>query len=252
MRVKYLSSTKGFGIIELLVVVVVLAIIGAGGYLYFQQTQSEDADSSLTTQEKAELKAACKLEIDDDLLCSVFTNWGAMSNEPVTHTTTMVDAAGNKNTMVVKSDGDDYHSTMEFDGQAMESIQLANVQYTKMDGVWYKHEMSEKTEVPTELEEEDPSDQLDEVFSEEKADKVTYKRLGNEACGDTTCVKYELTYSDDSSATNYFWIEPKSQRIMRAQLKEEDGSSFDMVYKYGAVTITAPVDAKDYSEMFSM
>lgn len=251
MQMQSKKSSQGFGVIEILVVVVVLAILGAGAYLYFQQAQSNKTSDGLTNQEKAEIQAACKLEVKDDLLCSVFANWGEDSEEPVTITTT-VTSEGQTSTSVMKTEGENSHTTSSYGGEAYESILLDDVMYTKMDGVWYKQAVSSEAEASSTVPDSAEPDQVtDEIISKDEVDKVEYKKLGNEECGDETCVKYQISTKDAPEDKTYLWIDPNKNRIMRMQ-SQSDSSTFDLVYEYGPVTITAPADAKDYSEMFSM
>ena len=111
-----LSSSKGFGIIEIIVAVVVLAIIGGGVYLYVQN--QSDNGSGIFNQERKALEASCRVEIDDDLLCKVFSNWGSnLSTEPYTVTTTTKGGTGEPVNMVFKSHGENSHSISTYGGQ---------------------------------------------------------------------------------------------------------------------------------------
>ncbi len=250
MKLLY-GKSSGFGLVEILVGVAVIAMLGVGGYIYYQSTQAKDSHSGLTKQEQADLKAACKVQIDDDLLCAVFTNWSAMSKDPVTYTVSSKTADGESSSMIVKSSGDDHHSVMTQDGQTMETIQVGNTYYNKINGVWYRYNTTTPTINPEQASDH-PSSDLDSIINEDDAADLAYKNLGEEACGAITCVKYELVDKSEPDALNVFWIDAKTQRVMKTEMTEGDGSSTTTVYEYGAVTITAPEGAKDYSEMMGM
>lgn len=250
MNSKSIQTSKGFGVVEILVVIVVFALIGGGVYLYLQQAK-DSSNSNLTNQEQAEIKAACKLEIKDDLLCTVFSNWGADNEEPVTITTTAT-GEGATTTSTMKMDGKNYHTTSVMEGTSYESIVLGDTMYSKLDGVWYKQVVSSKAEASATTPDVAEPDQItNEVIDEEKINQVEYKKLGTEKCGNITCLKYQINDKESPQEISFLWIDPNKARIMRMQ-NQSDGTSFDMVYKYGSVEITAPADAKDYSEMFSM
>ena len=152
----------------------------------------------------------------------------------------------------MKMDGKNSHTVSEMDGDSYESILLDHMMYTKINGVWYKQTVESESEASSAVPDVAEPDQIaDEVVDKERADKVEYKRLGTEKCGDVTCVKYQVNDEEKPEELSYFWIDPNNARIMRMQ-SQIDGDTFDMVYLYGSVTISAPADAKDYSEMFSM
>jgi prepilin-type N-terminal cleavage/methylation domain-containing protein len=242
-----LKSAQGFGIIEIIVAVVVIGMLAGGVYIYLQG-KTETSDSGLTKQEQKALEAGCKVEIDDELLCKAFTAWGAHSAESYIATTTTSSDEG-ENVMVLKSKGENYHSSMEFNGQTMESIKVGDDVYMKLDGQWYRQDPAEPAaDSLTGPESDNPTKEVDDIFAEEKVSKTEYKKLGNEKCGGVDCVKYEIYDKDDSQSKQYLWIDPKKARVMRLQSTSADGGSYDMVYEYTSVTITAPANAKSMSE----
>lgn len=244
------KSSRGFGVIEIVVAVVIIGLIAAGAMVYLQSQKSdEDAHAGHSSAEHKEMMEHCEAEIDDELLCKTFSSWVSTSSEPYTLTSNSGVGTDNESFMTLKSHGDNSHSIMEFDGQTMESMTVDGVSYMKMDGQWYRQDPVEGDDHHMDGMDEDLTDEVDSLFEEEKAAKTEYNRLGTEACGDATCVKYEIYTTDEPDDKYTIWVDEDKARVMRMQMSDGEGGIVDMMYTYGPVDITAPADAKDMSEM---
>ena len=232
------KSSKGFGFIEIIVALVIIGMVAGGVYIYYQ-SQAENNDSGVTSQEQKALVEECKVEIDDELLCQAFTVWGSIASVPYTMT---MSAGTDEADIVYKVDGDNYHSVMRYEDRTLEAMKVGQTSYSKVGGIWY---------IDDEPEEDSSSfsEGVDKFFDKEMADRTEYKKLGQEACGDATCTKYEIATADDPEGKALMWIDEKKARLMKMQVTDTDGSKMIMEYEYGPVTITPPAEAKPMSEM---
>lgn len=121
-------------------------------------------------------------------------------------------------------------------------ISIGDTTYVKdySDGKWWK-----QTVKPEKQEEENVQEPEDfkETFLEE--DPIEYKNLGQEACGNLTCHKYEQTFGDGGTRT--FWFDTKYY-LLRREVSGFGEFSAEIIYTYDGIRISAPSPTKDVPE----
>jgi hypothetical protein len=148
-----------------------------------------------------------------------------------------------------KGDEMSMRSWQETSGKkSAEMVTIGDTTYLKdyKDNVWWK-----QVAVRNEAVESGPVDDAEPIdFKEEyteQKDTTVYKNMGQEACGDLTCYKYEQSDSANPEGVRTFWFDVKDYLLR----KEESGYgefSSSSVYEYTNISVTAPNPTKDVPE----
>lgn len=252
------KNQRGVAHIAIILAVVILAVAG-GGY-YFVTKANKDKSKDTNTSQSAEdaaaseaISAACKQEVDDEDFCRYAASVSNLYANKEAYTAVSTGSMeGTTSTSTIKSDGkgNTYISTETPQGKT-ESITLNGTTYTKSpsQNVWYR---LPKSDTPTDngVETDAPEYNFDEP-EESSGPKTIYKKLGEEACGDLTCVKYQ-TYSEDSPSDTWtVWFDKKDFKTRKTEIASS-GSKYTTTYTYEAVDISEPSpveDMPDYSNM---
>lgn len=130
--------------------------------------------------------------------------------------------------------------------KANEMITMGDTTYLKdyKDNSWWKQTAS-KEELKENVADEVVKEPIDfkEMYEEAK-DTVTYKNLGEEACGELTCYKYEQVDSASPEGKRLFWFDNKDFLLR----KEQNGfGEFTATseYSYDNINIKAPTPTKE-------
>ena len=246
MRQIYHNS--GFGLIQIVIVIAGLALIGVGGFLYYQSTYNA-SDSNLSAQQKAEAVSTCELEGEGARLCQALENIESASLGPVTYTLTMHATDGVASTMVVKKDGDNYHAVMRNGPDTDESIRVDKINYHTYDGVWYFQKDEPGQDHGRHHTNYASSDYMSELMLDLSGVGAVYEHVGQEPCGAVVCEKYEVKSQANPDLIDYLWIDSNVNRLMKYESKPTTGAITRIVYSYGSVDIKAPANARDYAEL---
>lgn len=108
------------------------------------------------------------------------------------------------------------------------------------DGQWIKYASNDpsKPEV-TDLKKEFAKGD----FKSDSGQKITYTKIGSEACGNLKCYKYQVK-DPDTPGDNFLWFDTKDYLLRRITLKDQS-SSTDMTITYATVNITEPSPTKE-------
>ena len=246
MRQIYHNS--GFGLIQIVIVIAGLALIGVGGFLYYQSTYNA-SDSNLSAQQKAEAVSTCELEGEGARLCQALENIESASLGPVTYTLTMHATDGVASTMVVKKDGDNYHAVMRNGPDTDESIRVDKINYHTYDGVWYFQKDEPGQDHGRHHTNYASSDYMSELMLDLSGVGAVYEHVRQEPCGAVVCEKYEVKSQANPDLIDYLWIDSNVNRLMKYESKPTTGAITRIVYSYGSVDIKAPANARDYAEL---
>lgn len=132
--------------------------------------------------------------------------------------------------------------------KSAELVTIGDTTYLKdyKDNVWWK-----QTAVKNNAVESGPVDEVEpldfkEEYSEMK-DTTIYKSLGQEACGNLTCYKYEQSDSANPEGVRTFWFDVKDYLLRREESGYGEFSSSSL-YEYEGITITEPTPTKNVPE----
>ncbi len=255
-RVKNPSVKKYYGKFSpllIIVLVVVVAILGGVGYFLFGRGGTGGSSlgskgNSMMTQKAKESDFAY---IDDELLRK---HMAAQANATKFKVISKSSGYGGSTTMIYDMDGDTlkYRTTSSGEGMESDMIVIDDTTYIKdfKDGKWWK-----QTEKPGEENSEIES-KMDEYMvkdaEEEETEfvKMKYNKLGEEACGDLTCYKYEEVDPNgdaESAGKRLFWFDKKDY-LLRKDLSEFGEFSSESEYYYDDVSVDKPSPTKDVPE----
>lgn len=190
---------------------------------------------------------ACQKVNKDETLCKFISSFN-LDHQSYKLTISGTDSKGTKSNTTYLTDGKGNSSiTTATSGQKTSWIIADKTGYLKNDaGQWVKFP-KEAANLPID---NSPAASLkfSSIAGEKKTVLVTkFKRLGTEKCYDFTCQKYQLVDLGNKPTANYLWINTAGDRLYRYQTRDGQASS-DMIFSYTAVNITAPANAKDFSQ----
>lgn len=232
----FYKDQRGVGHLGLILVVVVVLALGGVGYFVFTKNKGGYSNDTI----RAALENA-KCDYDDEDLCKFFTGWKALGYYDMEATT---EADGQTSTMSVKTEGDD-KSHVKLSGEmTWEVITIGSVTYTKAaDGTWWKQTQT-TADAPSYT--EDAKVAFDEPSATETADKTSYKKLGEEKCGDLNCFKYQVIDPSDTEHDSYIWFDDKDFQLRRTQTLSKDGKTkFNATFSYSDAKISEPSPVKE-------
>lgn len=234
------------GNIGLIIVIVValLAVVG-GGYIYFKNNGGAKEMLKPRVSEKD-----FSFITDPD----VRKHFAAQLNQDGYRIKSMSSGKGTTDVMEFQIKGNDvvYH-TVSYDGnkELSNMIVIGDTTYLKdpKDNMWWKQTAKttpETTGEPQERTVKDEVKQITDKYSEKEA-QVTYKKLGEEPCGNLTCFKYEEVSSQNVEAKRTFWFDTKDYLLRKEEYGFGEFKSTNE-YEYDNITITAPSPTKDVPE----
>ncbi len=175
------------------------------------------------------------------------------------------------NPMVMKSttsmkQGETTVSTTKMDGKGnMEMVSTTNGKETSamifLDKVTYAKDYKDNTWLKMtsgDVEEDKPASFIDpqavvEEFkneAEDVKDTMAIKKLGEEACGNLTCLKYQMDESTLGSST-IVWFDTKEHKTRKMETKVQ-GVTSTVEFSYENVSIQAPSPVKEMPDFSKM
>lgn len=204
--------------------VALLAVVGVLVYYFVFKGAVDTANDKETIMQKCEAQPG-----KDKDLCRFIATWKTQKE----YQATITDSAGGKTVYAVNGD----RTHIQMSGQTdYESVFDGGTAYVKKQGKWYKQDnvCGGKS-------------CASQVSFITISDDLIYKKIGKEACGDLTCLKYEATAKKDSSnqpkAT--LWFDSADYKLRHIVSKSADNSA-DAVVVYKTTVIDLP---KNYSDL---
>lgn len=233
------TSSKGAA--SPLIIIAIVAAVAIGGYFLMQKgglpTPSAPTLSQRATEKDFEF-------IEDPTLRKHFV---VQANKTDYRTKGTSPASGLILVSEVQIKGDSWsRRDIESDGpkELKHMITISDTVYLKdySDNKWWKQTIKYE-EMKEEEKPEEPKD-----FKEEYTQpNITYKSLGQEACGSMTCFKYQQYFTEDPEFKRTFWFDDKDYL-----LRKEQGGSGEFIatieYTYDGINIQAPSPTKDVPE----
>lgn len=232
-------NDQGNSLLVVVIIIVVLAVVGGVGYYVWHKKQTNNNTTTGTNSaiSKQELAAACSLT--DKNICKFYTAWKNINSYSIQSTSTV--NGQQETTNMDYSSPNKYHITIS--SPAYETITIGDVVYTKAsDGTWWKQQPSQqsaqKATSNVNVNFQDPNTNASANTS------TSYKLVGQEACGNLTCYKYQYTAPDSSNSTQYIWFDTKDFRLRKISVQSAD-TNYTATVSYNSVTVNAPANAKD-------
>ena len=220
-----------------LVWVAVLILAGAGIYLGSKGDDKTTSGQTGKTSLNKEVQNKCQSQVGDELFCKfagAFANIGAYqvtanvnSNEGATSIELASDAKGNSQ-MVLKKDG-----------QSQTLVSYNGSTYVKGpgDSAWTKYPSGDASAQIIDLKKEFVKGDFDK---NDKGEKISYKKIGTESCGNLQCWKYEVT---EPSQNGFLYFDTQNYWLRRVTISNS-ASNTDMNLTYENVSIAEPSPVK--------
>ena len=236
MKLSLKKDQRGLAHVALVALVVaVIAVIGLVAWQVSKKKKDNSSGSTGTsTVSKKEVQSQCESVIDDKDLCKFAA---AMSANDLAYTAVLSADETDGTTFTIKSDGKGNSETTTNSSEFnFNFILLDGKAYTKnADGSW---SVTASTADPA----IDPSKSLTYDFTQE--DKDAYKKVGQEACGSLTCLKYQFTDKENPDDRTLIWFDTKDHRLQKLTFSSGEVGTSTMEFTYGKVTITKPSPIK--------
>lgn len=242
---KLLKDQRGIGhVVEIVIIAVI--ILGVGGFIAWRMLSTQQGGSSNTSNSAAQTAleqaiANANCTYDDKDLCKFMTSWKLDSDVKV-DATMVQDGQTTTSTFISTQGGANSHTKMNIGGNPYETIVIGNDRYTKTaDGTWWK-----ETVEPAQVAESNADYEYDfeEPTTTETPDQTVYKKVGSEACGGLTCLKYQILDPETPDTNQYLWFDTKTYQVRR-MLVEDASSKMDQTFSYENISVSAPSPSKD-------
>lgn len=225
-----------------------IAITLGGCTLPFVGNKGAVEQVAQKTEEKAAEQAIlsnCKYEKD---VCQYYAAMVSAYSQPMVMKSTTLMEKGKTTISTTKMDGKGNMEMVSVTNGKEESamIFLDKVTYVKdyKDNAWMKmtSDDSDKDKPASFV---DPQAMVEEFKNEaeDMKDSMDIKKLGEEACGNLTCLKYQMDESTLGSST-IVWFDTKEHKTRKMETKVSDVTS-TVEFSYEKVAITAPSPVKE-------
>lgn len=240
MTKKFQKNESGITHVLLVVLIIVVgAVIGLVAAKVINNSSKSSVSINKATQDK------CLTAINDKQFCKFAGVFANATNYRVSLNATDPSAgsviyelaydSNNNISMVVKQNGQELGNVVVYGG----------VTYSKdyTDGKWFKYAAGDKN-APQALDLK--KEFLKSDFKNDSGQKLTYKNLGTEKCGELTCYKYQETDPQKTTETTYLLFDTKDYLLRSININDsKDKTSSKTTITYGSVVIALPSPTKD-------
>jgi len=240
-----MENKKGFAPI-LVVALVVVVIAGVAGYIFMSNKGGSALPKVNIPGVKTALDSKCKF--NDAELCKYINKGMAQDMSKLNYTikTASTDSEGKKSNSEMKMDnkGNTQIVSSEKGKETSNIIVMGNITYMKdfTDNKWFK--MENESEDGQEMGDMPNMESIKEEF-EKQQENIEYKKIGKEACGTLTCFKYQIIDPTLTDTTQYIYFDDREYLMRKMKTEDQSGYSYEMIFEYGPVTITAPSPVKE-------
>ncbi len=236
------GNRKGFAPLLVIVIVAVVALVG--GYFLVKS-------GSITIPGVSQLVAPRATEKDFEFISDplIRKHFVAMANATAYRIKSSSSGRGEIiSTSEIQLSGNDfkYKTTESQNGKEVSQIiSIGDTTYLKdySDGKWWKQVQKAATPAPGATA-EPAATPVDFKQDLEKNQGLIYKSLGQEACGNLTCYKYEETDPKNSGGKRTFWFDTQ-QFLLRKEVSGFGEFTATNEYSYDGISISAPSPTKD-------
>jgi uncharacterized protein (UPF0333 family) len=246
MKTSLRKNSRGIAHIAILLVVIVIATIGGIGYYVYSKNSSSAVSNATPAQKQA--ADACNTLYNDKDLCKFASSYSGKGPYKATFTNKDASGATTLTTFSVATNGD-YNTKITQNGtEVTASTSINGETYIKDEasGSWTKYPKADSS-APSAI---SPTSDLkiDTNEASKPADqRITYKNLGKEACGSSTCFKYQIIDPSAPHTTSTVWFGTKDYQLHQWDYVNADGNHSSGTFTYTAVTIPVPSPVKDAS-----
>jgi len=239
------NQQEGMGhVFMVILVLVVLAVIGLIGYKVAGGNKKASTTTTTTTAntETSAANSGCVATYKDENLCKAAAN-NNLDKLSYKGTIVTTGADGQSTTLTMLSDGKGNSSSSgDLGGLALNTVTYAGHYYLQTDGTWYDYGTNSGA-APTGT--DDPANDAKITLGSGE----TYKPLGKEACGTSSCFKYQVIDATSPGAQQFVWFDTNNYRVRQWTGVDTDGSKLSMTINYQSVSISKPSPAQPFSAL---
>lgn len=238
------------GIAHLAVLVLIVVAVGAIGFVgYTVSTKNKNNSSSKSSQvaqvsqPAVKVDDTCLKQLNDKDLCKFATNVKALDKTSFVENLSMSNESGSTTMKISQDANGNNEASFKMAGFDFDVITVGGYIYSKDSGVWVRYPAGSDLAPPA----EDPLKDMNLFDAKDYTDggKVTFKKVGTEACGSVTCFKYDVTDRSDTGGQYSMWFDTKDYQLRRMYFKS-GAETFDLSISYENVKVAAPATWKDY------
>jgi hypothetical protein len=242
---KLKSDSRGIAHLILPLSLIVIVVIGAIGWYVYSHRKTSTSSGSIAVV-NSETEKACMSLYNDKDLCKFAGNYNPSASYTATFANT--DKDGAQSSMAIEADGKGNTSTVVSNGgkETAAFVTLDGDMYMKNEttDTWTKYPKS-----PTTAETAIPTSDLKIDFKNEagkaEAQRISYKKIGTEACGSSSCWKYQVIDPSQPGTTSYIWIGTNDAQLHQWSFTDAEGNKSVGTFNYTKVTIKAPSPVKE-------
>ena len=222
------------GLAPVVLILLVVVILGAIGFVGWRVMNSKNSNSVTDTVKQA----VTKCTYSDKDLCKFITNFKANKFYTVKSTSTSSGTTTNMTMQYVAPD----KTYLKMDGEgSYEIIVIDKTTYTKAGNTWYKSVAKPNSNTPdTKVDFDEPKD--------DTTAQETYKKIGEEACGNLKCFKYEVIDKNNTTTKEFIWFDTKDYQLRKTRSEGPGADVSESTFSYDKVTINEPSPVKELKE----
>ncbi|HSX30055.1 MAG TPA: hypothetical protein VLE73_05855 [Candidatus Saccharimonadales bacterium] len=235
------TSTQGQRGVSRVGFIITIALLIGAGLVVWQWARHDDKKKQEPAANQTVQKAIDTANCDytDADLCKFFAVRKITTSYVLTASR---EVDGQKSDVVVKQDGAKKYYMRVTGTGPIELISIDDTTYTKgADGTWVKQTLP-KAEADKNT--QSVNRPLPDAVKDADPTRVSYKKIHTEACGSSTCYKYQVKDPVAPQTTTYIWFDNTDYQLKR-MTSSSANNTFDTSYSYAAVTIAAPTPTRD-------
>lgn len=245
-------GTDERGIAHVLMFVLVIVVVAAVGFVGWEVMNHKqpaktktplDAQTTGTKPSSSDAYAVCQTHYHDSSLCHFVSAETVQPLDKTAYKATLTSTQnGSNSSLVYEQDGKGDNALTTGDGAAGSALNSETV-----NGVLYVQNGSEWIKYPTSADQPPTQDPASDLSFMSALASTKFTKVGSEACGNLTCLKYSFTDSSAPGTTNYVWFDTHDYLLREWNSTDKSGNTADMKLSYQAITIKVPSPVVDFS-----
>lgn len=230
----------------IIIVVILVVTLGVVSILFLK-----DRFTSSNKIDRKTLNAAC--DQNDKNICNFINKLNKIENISVK--TTANDVRGGKLVTTIQIQGKYKHSeTSSYTNeQPATEIVIDDYEYQKdnSDGKWWRSpSRSVSGAPPTPVDNTSPTspEVFEVVINDHGLENTTFQKIGTEACGNLTCLKYQVFDVDWTDSKKYVWFDTKDylpRKTVNYDFYSRGNLTTEAIITYDNIKITEPSPVKE-------
>ena len=214
-------------------IIILLVIISLG--LAYAKKNNDKSTANTTSNTTNSVAIACDESGDKDF-CKYVTTIKNMSN---TSFVSELTTSNNSETTTSKISADGKGNSI-IEGSGSTFIHLNSVSYVKNEDTWTKFPLGQDTPISEQI--KDTGVLITDLgLNNSDVSQSNYRKIGEENCGSSDCLKYEITTtSSDQTVTTTVWFDKNDYKVRKIESNSPSNGKTVMTISYEEVVINEP------------